>query len=122
MSVTVEDVENLSAKDWINLDSDTKQDLLDMAERMLNGPFSARVSRLPTVVGDRDDALKWLTAHLWELSIGGEAQSEGQTGATVSYNTVTGEWESSLSQTRYGRTFRDVHLRDEQSIGIVMTR
>lgn len=122
MAVTVSDVEDLASKGWTQLNDSKQQSILAIAKNQIEGPLSGRVSTLPTVIGDQDDALKWLAAHYFELAEGGEAQSESTQGGNVSYNTVTGEWTSGLSQTRYGRTFRDIHLRDEQQIGMVRTR
>lgn len=121
MAVTIDDVEALDSTGWTQLTDSKKQELLDIAERQINGPLSARVSTLPTVIGDQDDALKFLAAHYWELAEGGESQSESSQGGNVNYNTVTGEWSDGLSETRYGRTLRDTYLRDKLGIGMVTT-
>ena len=122
MSVTVEDVENYGAKGWNQLDPDVKEEMLNHANNLMDHQFSARVSTLPTFQGDRDDGLKLLTAHLWELSTGGEAQSESSEGGSVTYNTVTGDPIDSLRETRYGRQFADLYLRDRLGIGVVNSR
>jgi hypothetical protein len=118
-SITVADVEELDATNWQQLDSGVKSAELERAKRMINDQFSARVSTLPTLIGDEGDATKLLTAHFWELTTGGEAQSESSEGGSVTYNTVTGESLNSLSETRYGRQFSDHHLRDRIGIGVV---
>lgn len=120
MPPTVSEVEKLSATSWNSLGSQHKQDLLDIAEREANSIYSGQVSTLPTIEGDKDDFIRYLAAHKFEQAEGGEAQSESNTGGSVSYNTVTGEVINDLSQTRYGRTARE-YLRDESSIGIVRT-
>ena len=120
--VTTSDVENLSSDGWTHLDAAKKTEGLNMAQNLITGPLTERVATLPTLQGDEEDATKLLAAHLWELWEGGEAESESGGGGSVSYNTVTGEVVSSLMQTRYGRTLHDIHLRDEQGVGIVRTR
>ena len=128
MSVTVEDVENYAAKQWQQLDPDVKQEQLELAESMLANQFSERMATLPNFKGDRDFGLKLLTAHLWELAQGGEAQSESSEGGSVTYNTVmtyntvTGNAVDSLQETKYGRLFRDQFLFDEQGVGVVRSR
>lgn len=122
MAVTVADVESLSATGWEQLDSSKKTDLLDIAQTLIDGQLSSQQSRFSTIEGNRDHATTLMAGHLFELAEGGEAQSEGSQGGNISYNTVTGEWQSSLSETRYGRTLSDLYLRDRQSLGIVRTR
>ena len=122
MAVTIEDVENYSATNWQQLDADVKAELLDHAENLMENQFSERVSTLPNFDGNRDDGLKLLTSHLWDLSQGGEAQSESSEGGSVTYNTVTGDAIDSLRETRYGRQFADFYLRDRMGIGVVRPR
>jgi len=122
MAVTIEDVENYSATNWQQLDADVKTELLDHAENLMDNQFSERVSTLPNFEGNRDDGLKLLTSHLWDLSQGGEAQSESSEGGSVTYNTVTGDAIDSLRETRYGRQFADFYLRDRMGIGVVRPR
>ena len=122
MAVTIEDVENYSATNWQQLDADVKAELLDHAENLMDNQFSQRVSTLPNFEGNRDDGLKLLTSHLWDLSQGGEAQSESSEGGSVTYNTVTGDAIDSLRETRYGRQFADFYLRDRMGIGVVRPR
>lgn len=120
--VTTSDVENLSSDGWAHLDASEKTEGLNIAQNLITGPLTERVATLPTLDGDEEDATKFLAAHLWELWEGGEADSESGGGGNITYNTVTGEIVNSLSQTRYGRTLRDMYLRDEQGIGIVRTK
>ena len=122
MAVTVTDVENYGSKGWQQLDPDVKDELLSHAEKLIQNQFNDRVATLPTLIGDQDDATKLLTAHLWELAEGGEAQSESGEGGNVTYNTVTGETINSLTETRYGRMFSDLYLRDRMGIGVVRSR
>lgn len=122
MAVTIDDVESLDSTGWTQLNDTKKQDLLDIAKNQIEGPLSARVSTLPTIIGDQDDALKFLAAHYWELAEGGESQSESSQGGNVNYNTVTGDWTDGLSETRYGRALRDTYLRDKLGIGVVRTQ
>jgi hypothetical protein len=119
MAITTQDVEALSSTGWTQLADSKKQTLLEQAENAVDTLYSGRTSNYPELEGDRDDATMWLAAHMWELAEGGETGSESGTGGSVTYNTVTGEWQSSLSETRYGRFFRDNYLGNEQSTGIV---
>jgi hypothetical protein len=120
MAPTVSDVEALSSMSWENFDQSKKQELLDMAEREADQLYAGNVSTLPEIEGDRDDFIKLLAAHKWELAEGGEAQSESNTGGSVNYNTVTGDTIDNLSQTRYGRE-AESYLRNSASIGFVTT-
>jgi hypothetical protein len=122
MAVTLGDVEELDAQGWQQIDTETKQESLDRARRLLDNQFSDRVATLPTFVGSRDDGLKLLAAHLIEMATGGEAQSESTEGSSVTYNTVTGETVDNLTETRYGRQFSDYYLRDRLGIGVIRSR
>lgn len=122
MAVTRADVENLDSKGWTQLSDSKKDHLLANARSLVDGQLSTQHSRFPTLDGDRDEAVEQMAAHLWELAEGGEAQSESSQGGNISFNTVTGEWFSSLSETRYGRTLSDLYLRDRQGLAIVRTR
>ncbi len=121
MSVSIDDVEPLSSDGWGQLDDKTKKALLAQAESATDTVYGGRVSRLNEIEADRDYFVQNLTAHYWELAEGGEATSESATGGSVSYNTVTGDTMSNLTETRYGRICRD-YLRNQASIGIVTTR
>jgi len=122
MAVTKSDVENYGSKGWQQLDTDVKDELLSHAQALIQNQFQDRVATLPTLIGNEEDATKLLTAHLWELAEGGEAQSESGEGGNVTYNTVTGETINSLTETRYGRMFSDLYLRDRLGIGVVRSR
>lgn len=122
MPVTIQDVENYASKQFRQLDDDVKQEQLALAESLLSNQFSKRVATLPNFKGDRDFGKKLLTAHLWDLAQGGEAQSESSEGGSVTYNTVTGNAVDSLQETKYGRLFRDQFLFDEQGISVVRSR
>jgi len=122
MPVTLNDVEELDAQGWQQIDEETKEEALDRARRLLDNQFSDRVATLPTFVGTRDDGLKLLAAHLIEMATGGEAQSESTEGSSVTYNTVTGEAMDNLTETRYGRQFSDYYLRDRLGFGVVRSR
>jgi hypothetical protein len=118
MAVSISDVEALDSTGWSALDSTNKQALLDMAERQADRLYSGKLSTVSEVEGDRDDLIKLIAAHKFELAEGGEAQSENGGGGSVTYNTVTGETNSSLTQTRYGREALEL-MRQRQSIGII---
>jgi len=121
MAVTTSDVEALSSTGWDQLNDSKKSEMLSIANSLIDGQLSRRQSNFSSLEGDRDEAVKWLTAHLWELAEGGESQSESSQGGNTSYNTVTGEWQNSLTETRYGRILSDLYLRDRQSVAIVRT-
>jgi len=40
----------------------------------------------------------------------------------VTYNTTSGNVMNSLSETRYGRQFADLYLRDRMGIGVVRSK
>jgi len=121
MTVTIDDVEDLASNSWSQLDPEKKQALLNQAESATDMVYGGRVSRLNQIEGERDYFIQNLAAHYYELAEGGEAQSESATGGSTSYNTVTGETQSNLTETRYGRICRD-YLRNQQSVAIVRTR
>jgi len=118
MAVTVSDVESVSSTGWNNLTDIMKSDLLDDAKAIRDGSYSGRVSTTPILEGDQDVFTKYLAAHLWTLAEGGEAQSESAGGGNVTYNTVTGEWLDSLTETRFGRVAL-TQIDTNQSTGVV---
>ena len=121
MSVTIEEVENFSSTGWEQLNQDKKEAMLEVAEDLINNQLSRRMSRFSTLEGNRDHAIMLMCSHLLELAQGGESQSDSTQGGSVSYNTVTGEWQQSLTETRYGRMLSDLYLRDRQGLSIVRT-
>lgn len=122
MSIDLTDVERMDSTGWTQMEREIKEEQLDRARNLLDNQFSDKVSTLPTFVGNRDDGLKLLAAHLIEMAQGGEAQSESSEGGSVTYNTVTGDAINSLTETRYGRQFNDYHLRDRLGIGVVRSK
>ena len=122
MSVDLTDVERMDSTGWTQMERQIKEEQLDRARNLLDNQFSDKVSTLPTFVGNRDDGLKLLAAHLIEMAQGGEAQSESSEGGSVTYNTVTGDAINNLTETRYGRQFNDYHLRDRLGIGVVRSK
>ena len=119
MTVTIQDVEKAQSKEWQALGEDKKEYWLQFAENLIENQFSQRFATLPTIRGDPDDAHILLTAHCWEVATGGQVNSESQQGSSADYNTVTGEWNEWLSETSYGRAFRDQFLSDRRSVGVV---
>lgn len=120
MAVTRDDVEKLSSTGWSQLSDTKKDELLNVASNQADTIYSGDVATLPTIQGDRDDFVQFLAAHFFELAGGGEAQSEGAGGGSVTYNTASAQSYQGLTQTRYGRTAQQ-YLRDESGIGIVRT-
>ena len=120
--ISVADVDDLSKAGWTHLSDEKKQQLVEMAQRAMDQQLSQRTALFSTFEGDRADATRLLAAHLFELAEGGEANSESAGGGTTNYNTVTGEWQNSLSETRYGRMLSSLYLRNRQGVGMVTTR
>lgn len=119
--VTVSDVEALSSTGWKQaLEPTQKSALLEIAKNEAGDLYGGRVSTLSEQEGNRDDFVKWLAAHKFELATGGEAQNEGSQGGSVNYNTVTGDPMNSLTETRYGRVALE-YLRQGQSISFVVS-
>ena len=115
MTVTVADVEKLAKNGWNQLSQDRKEALLEDAEAEADSIYSGRMSRTPTLVGPRDQFVKYLTAHKLELSEGGEANSESGEGGSVSYQ--SSQSEDYLTLTRYGETAKR-YVRNDESIAI----
>jgi len=86
---------------------------------LIENQYTDRTSTLPTLIGDKDIATELLAAHLFELAEGGEAQSEGGEAGSVTFNTMPGETLNSLTETRHGRLFQDLFLRDRMGISVV---
>lgn len=120
MAVTIAEVESLSSDSWQQLGDAKKNDLLNIASAQADSIYSGDVATLPTIEGDRDDFVKFLAAHMWELAEGGEAQSESAGGGSVTYNSAQAQTYQGLTQTRYGRTAQQ-YLRDESGISVVRT-
>jgi len=120
--ISVVDVEKYAALGWQQLEPEVKNTMLNTAKALIENQFTDRTSTLPTLVGDKDDATELLAAHLFDLAEGGEAQSEGGEAGNVTYNTTAGETLNSLTETRFGRLFADVYLRDRMGIGVVRSR
>ncbi|AHG00919.1 hypothetical protein HALLA_12105 [Halostagnicola larsenii XH-48] len=94
--------------------------LIEAADRMDRDIFGQQVLYTSRTHGNRKDRIILLAAHKWALREG-EAQSESQAGGSVSYNTVTGETQDSLTQTKWGREYLG-YLEDQPNIGIFSTR
>lgn len=116
MTITVADVELLSAKGWNNLSQSRKQALLDDAVRESETLYSDRNARFPTLDGDRDVFIKNLAAHKWELAEGGQATSESSQGGSASFSVTPSD--DYLSLTHFGETARR-HIRDDESVAII---
>lgn len=109
------DVEDIKPES--GLTNSQKDALVEMANRFADDVFGGTVRSIGEVEGDDGDFKRLLAAHLWELAEGGEAQSESQSGGSVSYSVNPGNVEQSLSQTRYGRMAR-AYLRQEGQVGV----
>lgn len=114
----IEKVENLSSTGWQNMTRDRKADLIEDALGEKDTMYSGRMSRTPTLDGDADVFVKNLAAHKWELSEGGEAQSESGEGGSTNYRGANAE--DYLELTRYGQT-ASRHVAYDHSISAVRT-
>lgn len=65
---------------------------------------------------DEDEAVKYLAAHKWALTLGDEVSSESQAGANVTYHVSTATARS-LSRTKYGAEYLE-YLRSEGEDGV----
>jgi len=117
MAITIADVEDLSSTGFTQLSDGRKQALLDDAKRESETIYSGRMSRTPTLDGDKDVFIKNLAAHKYELAEGGQAESENAEGGSASF-TTGGGGDEYLDLTRFGRTAKR-HVRNDESIGIV---
>jgi len=121
MAVARADVEDLDSTGWSQLDDSKKDALLEMARTRVDTVYGGQVSTISIVEeGARDDVIKLIAAHLYELAEGGETTSESSTGGSVNYNSGSVQEYQALSETRYGRQAQD-YLQDEAGIGIVRT-
>lgn len=94
--------------------------LIDQAERMDEDLFGENINFQSQRQGDKQDRVILLACHKWALREG-EPESESQAGGSVSYNTVTGELQNSLTQTKWGREYLG-YLRDQPNISIINRR
>ena len=120
MSITATEIRDLDSTDFNSFEDSDIETYIDIAERQTDNLYGGRMSRVATRRGDKDDFVRFLTAHLLEKARGGDAQSESATGGSVNYNTVTGDPQSSLSETKWGRECL-TYIRERQSVGIVRT-
>lgn len=111
-----EQVEQLSSTGWSQLSDSRKNELIREAIGERDTIYSGKMSRLPTLDGDAEVFSLNLSAHKWELSEGGQAQSESGEGGSTSYQ--SGNVEDYLTLTRYGKTAKR-HVRNDESVAIV---
>jgi len=116
MAITIADVEDLSSTGFSQLSDGRKQALLDDAKRESETIYSGRMSRTPTLDGDRDVFIKNLAAHKYQIASGGEPESENAEGGSASFKSISGD--GYLDLTKFGQTAKR-HVRDEESISIV---
>ena len=116
--VEIADVQAVYGEQEPALDTQKKQELVDIAGRMRSDVFGGRVTRQAELEGNSDDFEKYLAAHLWQIAEGGEVQSESQTGGSVNFQHLQTNIETQLGETRYGRLCL-MMLRNKASIGIV---
>src|SRR6056297_908025 len=102
MSITIADVEDLSSTGFSQLSDGRKQALLDDAKRESETIYSGRMSRTPTLDGDRDVFIKNLAAHKYQIASGGEQESENAEGGSASFKSISGD--GYLDLTKFGQT------------------
>ena len=88
------------------------------AVSMFDNIFSDNI-QFSAEVRDQDNAVRLLARHRWALILG-EANSEGQAGANVTWNLPT-ELSRSLGTTRYGMEFLE-YGRDRPAVNVFRTR
>jgi len=115
--ISITDISRGASDEWSHIPDTTKQQMLAEAKEMAVTTYGGRFSKLPSTLNQKLFVIN-LARHYLEEVEGGEAQSESQQGGSTSYNTVTGEAQSNLESTRYGRRCMDI-LREAMSIGIV---
>lgn len=94
-------------------------DLIDAAKRTADDIYSSTIVFTAEVEGNEKDFVILVACHKWALREG-EPQSESQAGGSVSWNTVTGEWQTHLSQTKWGREALG-YLRGRPNISLFST-
>ena len=88
------------------------------AESMMDTVFRDKVL-FTSEIKDEDIAARLLSRHKWALILG-EANSEGQAGANVTWN-LPSELSRSLGTTRYGMELLE-YVADKPNIGVFRTR
>ena len=77
--------------------------IIETAERYVESVLDDAILRRANVRGDRKDINIWIACHMIQLTEGGETGSQSSSAGNVTYNTVTGETQDTLSETRWGR-------------------
>lgn len=95
------------------------EQLIEAAERMAQDLYGDAILFTSEQQGNAKDFVILLACHKWALREG-EPQSESQAGGSVTYNTVTGEVQDSLSQTKWGREALG-YLGDQPNISVFKT-
>lgn len=118
VSIFVADVQAVYGGQDPAIDESQQETLVGIAERLTEDVFSGRIATFSEIEGNTDDFAAYLGAHLWEIAEGGEAQSSSQTGGSVNYQHLQTNAESTLGETRYGRTCL-MMMRQNANTGIV---
>jgi len=114
----IEQMDNLSSTGWTQLARKRKSEAIRAAIAERDTMYAGRMSRMPTLDGDREYFTLNLAAHKCELAEGGEAQSESGEGGSVNYR--GGNVEEYLDLTRYGQT-AERHISYDHSIAAIRT-
>lgn len=101
-----------------DLSDDDADDLITAAVSMHDTIFSDQIL-FTNEIGDENEAVKYLAAHKWAISLGDTISSESQAGGSVTYNAPTAT-ERSLSRTQYGQEYLE-YLKSEPNVSVMRT-
>lgn len=120
VDITESDVDNVYGERTTAITSTKKQNLVSIAERLVDDIYAGQVGHIAIIEGNKEDFAKYVAAHLWEIAEGGETQSQSQTGGSVNYERMRRDFRNALNETRYGRQALQF-IREDTSIAIVRT-
>lgn len=120
VSITRSQVQDVYGEREPALSTSKRDSLVSIAETLTDKVFAGRTGRSTIIEGDKEDFAKYVAAHLWELSEGGEQQSTNQTGGSVNYDHLRTDALTTLGETRFGRVAL-MMIREEASVGVVRT-
>lgn len=102
-----------------DLSNDDADALIDAAVSMHENVYARDVLFTSTAL-DGAEAVKYLAAHKWSLSLGDGVSAESQAGANVTYHVSTATARS-LSRTKYGSEYLEYLSEGEPNISIFST-
>ena len=78
-------------------DEDRINTIIETAERYVGDLLDDAILRRANLRGNRKDINIWMACHMIQLSEGGETGSQSSSAGNITYNTVTGETQETLS-------------------------